>query len=257
MDSGMSSTVLQVGMPRTATTLQFQTLCAVMFQRYADSNQSVHCYFKGTGVVPCPVPGSYLVIKTHVPPKIPACDNPVEPWIFTSTRSANRTTRWAQLPPSERIPHISIPSAVKMTQTTGMLEEYGYKFFAAQYSRMFQLTTVQEVQLHDYLRYWDVLRQCCGTQMSKDWRAILVAGDPMAVGHHSVNRSAYPACEMYDLDAVEAKLMQTEIFRKFSRRSKVLASVSTNDDPLNGTYCTATNEWIATNKAHFNEHPQS
>ena len=39
-----------------------------------------------------------------------------------------------------------------------------------EYQNMFSLSDEQMELLLEYFHYWDILRQCCGSQMSNSWR---------------------------------------------------------------------------------------
>ena len=81
-----------------------------------------------------------------------------------------------------------------------------------EYQEYFNLSdhkkTSQIEQAFVYIRYWDILRICCGMQMSADWRNQL---RPLVTykQHHYENSSAYTACEMYNMSNVEKPLMKT------------------------------------------------
>lgn len=55
----------------------------------------------------------------------------------------------------------------------------------------------------EFLRFWDVLRLCCGSQMSEDWRNELNPAEGYTP-HHDVHGSSFPACRMYDIDQVSS-----------------------------------------------------
>ena len=60
------------------------------------------------------------------------------------------------------------------------------------------------------------------------------------------------ACAAHDLDAVEAALMTTEVYRRFGARDKHLRSLSLRDGDLNGSYCRWANEQIGRRALAFN-----
>ena len=120
----------------------------------------------------------------------------------------------------------------------------------------FRLTAPQLYTLVDYIRHWDVLRQCCGAQMSKDWRATL-QGHGARTPDPLVHSSKYAACEAYNLDVVEAMLVSTEVFRRFGAHGQWIKKLSTHDGDLNGTYCSWANNEIARHNLQFNDNPAS
>ena len=143
-----------------------------------------------------------------------------------------------------------------MTQTPAELSVHGWHHFAAMYAHAFRLTTPQLYALVDYIRHWDVLRQCCGAQMSKDWRATL-QGHDARTPDPAVHSPWYAACEAYNLDVVEAMLVSTEVFRRFGAHGQWIKKLSTHDGDLNGTYCSWANNEIARHNLQFNDNPAS
>ena len=77
--------------------------------------------------------------------------------------------------------------------------------------------------------------------MSSSWRAALQGA---AADRH--------ACAAHDLDAVEAALMTTEVYRRFGARDKHLRSLSLRDGDLNGSYCRWANEQVGRRALAFN-----
>ena len=67
------------------------------------------------------------------------------------------------------------------------------------------------------------------------------------------------ACEMYDVDAVEAMLIRTRLFQQ----CPVLRSLQEGDEralsadagPINGTYCRRYRDAAVATRASFNENP--
>ena len=60
------------------------------------------------------------------------------------------------------------------------------------------------------------------------------------------------ACAAHDLDAVEAALMTTEVYRRFGARDKHLRSLSLRDGDFNGSYCRWANEQVGRRALAFN-----
>ena len=81
----------------------------------------------------------------------------------------------------------------------------------SKYQKIFSLTNVEVLLLTQYMRYWSILRQCCGSQMSKYWRKKLYgcpnSSDPLLEGN--IN---YHMCDSWNLTAVEKKFMKTELY---------------------------------------------
>ncbi len=133
---------------------------------------------------------------------------------------------------------------MQLTQPPSELRRKGWEHFATKYADAFRLTTPQRDALDEYTRHWEVLRRCCGTQMSSSWRAALQG---TAADHGQAH-----ACAAHDLDAVEAALMTTEVYRRFGARDKHLRSLSLRDGDLNGSYCRWANEQVGRRALAFN-----
>jgi len=86
---------------------------------------------------------------------------------------------------------------------------FGWFHYAGVYARQFDLSQAEERELKQFLRYWVVVRRCCGRQLSQDYRAILKAktvGNP-AADHpedaaalaHTFESEDYNDCHIYNL----------------------------------------------------------
>jgi len=64
------------------------------------------------------------------------------------------------------------------------------------YKQLFNLSDAEMRILYQHIRYWDVLRQCCGSQR-------LVYEFDLDLG--------YPACEMYNLTQVQASFLRSNL----------------------------------------------
>ena len=70
--------------------------------------------------------------------------------------------------------------------------------------------------VREYLRYWEILRTCCGPQSSKDHQEHLHGMDGFSSTAHPKRPSFAldsPHCDIYDLDAVEEALFNTSLWR--------------------------------------------
>jgi hypothetical protein len=252
--------VVQFGAPRTATTLQFQMLCVVAFLLHHDSRTKVVCEYlsQNHALVPPPIANQYSVFKTHHPLRVPINTSKQSLWIFATGMDSN----WNHI--QDRIftehqddilkrYHTDIEKrfnwSVQATQPPTELSHYGWHHFAAVYAHAFRLKTLQLYALVDYIRYWDVLRQCCGAQMSDDWRKTL-QGKHVKTPNPAVHSPGYPACETHNLDVVEKLLVNTEVFRRFGTYGETIQK------NLNGTYCSWANNKIARLNLSFNGRPR-
>ena len=81
------------------------------------------------------------------------------------------------------------------------------------YRQIFNLTTYEENQLKQYMRYWSILRQCCGSQMSKWFRAELF-GCPNMTDSVMEGKLDYHMCGSWNLSSVESRFMQTPLYMR-------------------------------------------
>lgn len=232
--------VVQWGAPRTATALQFQILCAIAFLVRHDSSTAVRCQYRGSGgSVPPPAANRYDVFKFHERPAMPTESTRERLWVIATGLDADWNTTVDQRDAIES--HLGWP--VHLTQQPAELRRRGWEHFATKYADAFRLTMPQREALVEYTRHWEVLRRCCGTQMSSSWRAALQGAAADGRAH---------ACAAHDLDAVEAALMTTEVYRRFGARDKHLRSLSLRDGDLNGSYCRWANEQVGRRSLAFN-----
>jgi hypothetical protein len=68
-----------------------------------------------------------------------------------------------------------------------------------------------------HMRFWSILKKCCGSQASRDVRLAVHARrfNVSAVYRHSVADYDYPACEGYNLPVIEDLFMSTLLAQRF------------------------------------------
>ena len=152
-----------------------------------------------------------------------------EVWIFGTAKSEAEKAAFfeaqARVPANVRF---------KYMRTFERMQTVGMHVILNDYAKIFGLTSKQHAMLTEYMRYWDILRQCCGRQMAHDWRVMLTsnATDPDAARmmpelqwKHSIHDPFYPACEMYDIVRVEERLLRSELLTKHANISEALFRV--------------------------------
>ena len=81
----------------------------------------------------------------------------------------------------------------------------------SKYRKVFGLTEVEVLLLTQYMRYWSILRQCCGSQMSKQlWKELFGcpnSSDPLLEG-----KIDYHMCGSWNLTAVEKNFVKTKLY---------------------------------------------
>ena len=150
-------------------------------------------------------------------------------WIFGTAKSEAEKAAFfeaqARVPANVRF---------KYMRTFERMQTVGMHVILNDYAKIFGLTSEQHAMLTEYMRYWDILRQCCGRQMAHDWRVMLTsnATDPDAARmmpelqwKHSIHDPFYPACEMYDIVRVEERLLRSELLTKHANISEALFRV--------------------------------
>ena len=220
--------LIQYGKPRTGSTLQFQMLCVTLHLLKPTLN--VECKTGVANSSTAGIPSTYTlsgshaaVIKTHggVPTHFGEHQSA---WLFATASSESDVQRLRLAHPANSV------FPLKYVQFMAELSRRGHTL-AAEYRSIFGLSDEQTSQLLAYMKPWDVLRQCCGKQMSEIYRAQLQHRTPSYVSGKD------PGCSAHNLDEVEQQLLQTDVYRRHSHRSRTLRVVSSIDGELNGTYC--------------------
>ena len=261
--------LIQYGEPRTASTLQFQTLCAIALVLDKADPSRVVCSFLPAGPTP---PGDLAgkaadqttlhVVKTH---SVPAEGFPNNAWLFASEidDAVGADDPWQGA--AQRMSH-ELNHEVKYAQVMSRLAERG-SGIASEYQSFFGLSDPQIEEVVTYLRYWDILRMCCGAQMDDGYRAELGGGAPADVraGPGSYLMTVKPeSCHRYDIQAIERHAVQTQVFQLAvtgGKGSAYLRSTSSLEADagyeLNGQYCKWFNKEVTCQKLDFNRLPES
>eukprot|EP00965_Chrysotila_dentata_P229208 6197051-Pleurochrysis_carterae.AAC.1 len=201
-----------------------------------DEPDKVHCRFWWPGLPTDRLKyhsNQYEVVKTHEWP-INFEEITKMSWLFTT------------FDPHQNQSSITDKAlaAARYVQNYVDLMRRGY-LLLTDYQRVFSLSDEELGYLLEYMRYWSILRQCCGVQMSSDWRAKLQNVTNRTWHHGGPTSIDYPACEMYDLDVVESSLLASYVYRRYHSYNDALRKVSDHDDDLTGKYCTRTNRMVA------------
>ena len=78
------------------------------------------------------------------------------------------------------------------------------------YQPIFQLSDKEVLELTQYLRYWSILRQCCGSQLSKWFQGELLGC--AGLDYHVEGRLDYHMCGVMNLTAVEEHMIQSSLY---------------------------------------------
>jgi len=266
-DIRLPSMIIQWGEPRTATTLQFQALCVIMTIKNPEKTECAFVWPKHwkeesnvSGMISDT--SSFLVLKVH--------DERVmkevrkrglkagrDVWLFATAdnETAGSDGNFLDWQPTSAQLSNRLHIDVKYAQVISLLSARGH-YIMEDYKAIFQLSDEQTDHMMAYIRYWDVLRQCCGKQMSEDWRSILV-GSHDKPPQHDFGDSAYPSCEIYDLDAVEQDLINLPVYQEFALQGPAMLRAASNvDQAFSGSYCSWFQRQVQCQKLEFNKAPE-
>jgi hypothetical protein len=186
--------IIQVGDPRSASTYQWYLLCSVLRLRYPD--QDVSCDAQMLFETP-----TVQLVKQH--------DFELmfdETWrrfkhrlyFFASTRDES--------PGVIRHPdviHYQVYSDFAKRGLASILD----------YQEIFSLSNQDTKLLVQHIRYWEILRKCCGSQQSIDNRIRLHNSSLPKM--HAFEDYDYPNCEIYDLEQVERNFLRTNLSLRY------------------------------------------
>ena len=200
--------IIQRGPPRSATTFQWYMLCSIqracllLHRPNASMSMSVHCMGR-------PPKGQVLkVSKTHDPPSDTTAHRPAgAPEIswFETCRAETDCGR-----PQPRDIYFRQPySDFARVGLEGVL------FYVM--APLFGLPEDAIQAVHEHMKYWAILRQCCGSQQSVDHRLELhgVTQEQQEHMHHPQGSYDDPDCEKYNLEVVEQLFLGTRLARAF------------------------------------------
>jgi hypothetical protein len=275
--------VLQIGPTRSATTLAFMSACiGTCISRSANTSCSL-CHYdetksskKGFAELASRKLGTApAVCKTHQWAELAQylklhMDNPQEgDMLFLTTTEKrmqhagfNRTflnegwrnvahavvSSWkANWPFEDHAVLRGAYDAITYVQYTEKLANDGLDAILKDYIETFQLSPVESAAFIEYMTLWDVLRVCCGAQMSRHYRQRLHRNKPPP----TTKTSASDFCENHDLGEIERKIISTTVFHRCEgHRVKHLSS---KDQILDGTYCERATRATKVLKLDFND----
>jgi len=194
-------TLIQYGPPRSATTFQLQVIRAAACLRDGAPPEVVKAHKEAQlrGALQKANATGFLLFATARGGggRRPRCAD------------AGRDAERARAELSE-----TLGAAVAHVQLYEYLERCGSNVQIFAYAEKLGLDDGAGDDVLEYMRYWSVLRRCCGPQMSFDYRARLL-GLPRAdnAKARARNDPAYDACETYNLTAVERHVLRTRVVR--------------------------------------------
>ena len=137
---------------------------------------------------------------------------------------------------------------VAFVQDMETLKEDGLTHLVDVYVAGYGLSEKYRASLNDYFSKWEILRQCCGKQMSSKWR-----NDMMPEKYKLRSIKSHPTCAGIDIDEIERAFMKTDLYSLIENHPsvQVLNKPSLKDDNLNGTYCSSYNYLVRTQGLNF------
>lgn len=241
------SIFIQSGLARTASTLQFQSLCLFMAIlhpnaeridcRYVAQNEQE--LYSGINLK------HPLVIKMHVSP------TEHDPIAHATLGRANDGKAWHFVSWREttRKPHDIVEELrrtwnrdIRYVQTRNIIRNRGYRY-VQDYQDILGLNDGQMDIVLEYLRYWTILRKCCGLQMSSHQLGKLATWGKNWPDRN-VSHPAYPDCAIYDMKMVTGHFLQTRAYRAFGKKVPQLTAVSNADLPIYDGYCEEVNNAV-------------
>ena len=244
-DDTLPRYLVQIGEPRTATSLQFATVCAAVAAKFMDDPEvEIECGFKLWDQIPNHNKHKYVVTKAHsiddAHTKMGLTRLRQHPsLVFMTARNHSKTATADAL---ER----EYGLEVAYTAVTTDVIRDGYKVGHDEYKRIFGLTDQQAQYVLEWLRLWSTIRVCCGAQMSQSWRKELAPNSSVACTSFSSpgskHSSSIDTCSSLNISAVEHQLMQTYLYQAMHKRVPLLGKASKRDGDLTGTYCETCNE---------------
>jgi hypothetical protein len=202
--------MVQYGDGRSGSTFQWYVICTIMRMLSEDSGKDVNCMLSRFFIYP------KNIFKIHYP------DRSV-PWMISDfdKKFKDKNMRIHYFLSSKNMP-------VNASQFTGN-HVYAYTQYIEDlevrklgvlfdYKQLFNLSDMEMRILYQHMRYWDVLRQCCGLQQSIYNRMVL---HNLSLTADSYLDLDYPACEVYNITQVESSLLKTQVSVKFPEHVRV------------------------------------
>jgi len=143
---------------------------------------------------------------------------------------------------------------VAYVQDMQRLKREGIPSIAQDFAFGYDLPKEDEEKMVEYFSKWEILRQCCGEQMSKYWKNDLT---PDVYKKVTLKDHPHPFCADHDIDEIEKGFMETKLYSKLDAypNMRPFNKPSLRDGELNGTYCSSYNQRIKTEALNFYGQP--
>jgi len=248
--------IMQMGPQRTATRLQFELVCLCQLLQLIHNGRidqannlkckSIKQRTPHTDIFDNPNP---LVIKTHK-----HIDTKFKKtlWVFTTANKTRDQFKSEQY----NVKHVQEMNSLSAApENGGGVENYILNYA----TNIFGLPAEKTKFLMDFMRYWDVLRRCCGMQMSATWREELILKGVQPTTNNNDTADLYDLntvheCSAYNIDSVEQLFMNTTLYQQISSEFPLMINIlktSSKDRDLFGTYCSQYNQRVISKHLRF------
>ena len=188
--------IIQSGVPRTASTFQFELLCGCALVKAQALGLTVSCQFDTRNDS-----ADINVIKTHHYER--RWRNVANQYLFVSVPSQQSAIAFRSKPMFSDTLLFQVYSDFILRTISTILD----------YVPVFELSSPDIGAIHEYLRYWQIVRRCCGSQASYDWRLELHNSSKRP--HHSIHALDSMDCHLYKLDEVEKRVRESLLCVRF------------------------------------------
>ena len=186
---------VQYGVPRSGSTYQFVLLCLAVRLKFLDVGD-IPCRFTTDLSVVRP----HEVWKVHTYPTTQAKNYTLV--VSVPSRSSAAASRIQEdVNATKRLPQPAAVQFLDEMQLAPLLE-------VSKYSWLLGLSADDEVLLRSYMRWWEVLRRCCGPQQSVQ-NVLRLHGCPPTT---EIDSDDYVGCEAYNLTQVELTHSKTALW---------------------------------------------
>ena len=119
-----------------------------------------------------------------------------------------------------------------VVQDMELMKTAGIEFWIRIYAKFFSLPNESVKIMSEYFKIWDQLRQCCGLQMSKNYRNEMLPAED-----RDMEMNPHKFCGSIDLDALEWSFIKTELYQLIDQYETMrrVNCPATVDDDLDGT----------------------
>lgn len=240
--------LVELGPPRSTTTFQSHVLVASLLILHHDED-GVYITLAYGSKLPAPKPRQYYVQKAHETGHWRKWKGSrTSAMLFMTSRKGTKVS-----------PQLRADACYVQDYET-VLDENLY--ILRDYQRIFGMNESQYDHLRAYMRYWEVIRKCCGVQSSADHLRVLhatVGGHDAETKHleHAFEDLDYPDCEIYNLTQVEENFEATQVRRWMSDLGKRGQYKNGMDFYYTGPgYCRRQNTAIAAKHLGINNNKQ-